>query len=164
MLSYTIDIDEGRKISIYGYSRIWGWSRNKVKKFLTDIRTIEGHSMDSRGTNWGHSVTLINKDLWKQKDKQRTIEGQSKDSRGTTTINPNTNTNKKDKDIYGEFVYLSKDEYKKLVDRYSEDFTKACIERLDNYIGSSGKKYLSHYRTILNWVVEKELSTGEWEK
>jgi hypothetical protein len=28
---------------------------------------------------------------------------------------------------------------------------KEKIERLNNYIGSSGKKYKSHYHTILNW-------------
>ena len=31
--------------------------------------------------------------------------------------------------------------------------TKRMIEILDNYKGSSGKKYSSDYRAILNWVV-----------
>lgn len=28
------------------------------------------------------------------------------------------------------------------------------IERLNNYIGSTGKKYRSHYHTILNWFTK----------
>lgn len=57
------------------------------------------------------------------------------------------------KDAYGEYVTLSEIEYKTLVDRYSEQGAKRMIEILDNYKGSSGKKYASDYRAILNWVV-----------
>ena len=34
---------------------------------------------------------------------------------------------------------------------YSYKTTKDFIERLNNYIGSTGKRYKSHYHTILNW-------------
>lgn len=58
-----------------------------------------------------------------------------------------------EKKNYGEFVTLTEEEYSKLVGKYGEDDTKGMIEILDNYKGSTGKKYKSDYRTILNWVV-----------
>ena len=53
---------------------------------------------------------------------------------------------------FGEFVKMTQAEYDKLVDRYGKPFTEKCIETLDNYKGSTGKKYKDDYRTILNWV------------
>ena len=56
---------------------------------------------------------------------------------------------------YGEFVSMTNAEYEKLVSTYGEEFTKTCIETLDNYKGAKGKKYKSDYRAILSWVVDK---------
>jgi hypothetical protein len=58
-----------------------------------------------------------------------------------------------DKDKYLDFVFLTKDEFGKLVEKLGTFCeTEAMIERLNNYIGSMGKHYKSHYHTILNWV------------
>ena len=56
---------------------------------------------------------------------------------------------------YAEYVTLTKDEYSKLSSKYSEDPTNRMIEILNNYKGSSGKKYKSDYMAILNWVVDR---------
>ena len=68
----------------------------------------------------------------------------------TDTINKN---DKKliNKYIYMDFVLLNDDEYQKLVKRFGEEGTQERIERLNNYIGSKGDKYKSHYHTILVW-------------
>lgn len=68
-------------------------------------------------------------------------------------INTNIqNTKKQNTDIkreYGEFknVLLTDDEYKKIegINALSQ------IENLSRYIASTGKRYKSHYATILNW-------------
>lgn len=62
------------------------------------------------------------------------------------------NTKKQNTDIkreYGEFknVLLTDDEYKKL----EEINALSQIENLSSYIASTGKRYKSHYATILNW-------------
>ncbi|GIO42514.1 hypothetical protein J41TS4_22720 [Paenibacillus apis] len=67
---------------------------------------------------------------------------------------------KSNKDIipkisYAEFVSLTQDEYNKLISAHGEDTTKRMIEILNNYKGSSGKKYKSDYMAILNWVVKR---------
>ena len=55
----------------------------------------------------------------------------------------------KEKEIYGEFknVKLTKEEYKKLEEKNLLPY----IEKLSSYIASKGKKYKSHYATILTW-------------
>ena len=59
--------------------------------------------------------------------------------------------NKKEinKEKYGEFenVLLTNEEYHKL----EESNLLPYIEKLSSYIASKGKKYKSHYATILNW-------------
>lgn len=75
----------------------------------------------------------------KAKEKEK---GQEKD-------NPNGLSKKR----YGEFmnVELLDAEHAKLVDSLGDRGVTAYIERLSAYIAQSGKKYKSHYATILNW-------------
>lgn len=56
---------------------------------------------------------------------------------------------------FAEFVSMTNAEYEKLVSTYGKDFADQCINSLDNYKGSTGKKYKSDYRAILSWVIDK---------
>lgn len=62
----------------------------------------------------------------------------------------NTRSNKKVK--YLDYVLLTENEYNKLIERYGEPLVSQYMERLNNYVGSKGKKYKSHYHTILAWI------------
>jgi hypothetical protein len=64
------------------------------------------------------------------------------------------------KNQYGEFnkVLLSNEEFEKLTERLGENNRDIFITKLDGYIESTGKKYKSHYATILNWT-RKEIET-----
>ncbi len=59
----------------------------------------------------------------------------------------------KNKDIYGVFknVLLTLEEKKKLDEKFGLSESIAQIENLSAYVASKGKKYSSHYATILNW-------------
>jgi hypothetical protein len=61
----------------------------------------------------------------------------------------------KDRIQYAEFVSMTDDEHSSLVAKHGENKVREMIEILDNYKGSSGKKYKSDYRAILSWVVDK---------
>ena len=89
-----------------------------------------------------------------------------KDSIGKDSINIPSTSSKPEKEVIkmAEFVSMAQDELDKLVDKYGKDFTDKCIEVLDNYKGSSGKKYKSDYRAILTWVVGKVNETKQKEK
>lgn len=56
---------------------------------------------------------------------------------------------------YSEYVSMKAEEYDKLVEEFTEDSAKRMIEILNNYKGSSGKKYKSDYMAIRNWVVAR---------
>lgn len=66
-------------------------------------------------------------------------------------------TEKIEKEKYGEFqnVLLLPNEYLKLTEQYGEQPTQALIEELSGYLESSGKRYKSHYATLLNWARRK---------
>ena len=71
-------------------------------------------------------------------------------------INNNKNNNKYN--IYGEFknVRLTDEEYKKLEEKNLLPY----IEKLSSYIASKGKKYKSHYATILTWSRKENKSNN----
>lgn len=67
-----------------------------------------------------------------------------------------------DKVTYGEFknVKLLKEEYEKLIGNFGDKNTGVLIAELSTYMASKGKRYSSHYATLLNWarrrIQEKE--------
>ena len=56
------------------------------------------------------------------------------------------------KEKFLDFVLLKQEEHEKLIEKFGEKETTQMIERLNNYIGSSGRRYKSHYHTILQWA------------
>lgn len=67
------------------------------------------------------------------------------------------------REIYGEFgnVLLTGEEFKKLVDSLGSKKTSDYIERLSSYLAQTGKRYKSHYATILNWSRRDTPVSGE---
>ena len=61
------------------------------------------------------------------------------------------NTSKKQ---YLDHVFLTDEERTKLVERFGDKETTVWIEKLDSYIGSKGRKYKSHYKTIISWSLK----------
>lgn len=56
---------------------------------------------------------------------------------------------------WAENVTMTNDEYKKLLAAHGPADTMRLIEILDNYKGSTGKKYKSDYRAILSWCIDR---------
>ncbi len=108
----------------------------------------------------------------KPEDINTTRDNTKKEYNGgsTTQILPDTAKEKKEppskevKKKYSEFVRMTEKEYKKLVDDYGEKIAKDFIERLNDYIGSKGKRYKSHYYTILNWMRRDGIKKDQFEK
>ena len=78
-----------------------------------------------------------------------------KSSEVSTEVSVATKSSNKEK--YGEFnnVLMTAEEYLKLESLYGTDNTMALIEELSGYIESTGKRYKSHYATLLNWAKRK---------
>lgn len=62
------------------------------------------------------------------------------------------NIKKPKKNRHLDAVFLTTDEYKRLVDDYTAFVVDSKIEDLDNYIGSTGKKYKDHNKTLRGWL------------
>ena len=103
LFSFQVDIDCDRQWSINGYAELWGWSRNKVRKFVTELRTGSGHIADRKGTGKGQVVRFVDKGLRGEEDRKRTGRGQEEDRKRDTTIilNPKPNP-KEEKDLGGK--------------------------------------------------------------
>ena len=100
----------------------------------------------------------------KQKGKARARQGQGKGK--ARAINKNGkkgNNGKNGKKEYIETVFLTEFEYKKLIKELGEPLTKEMIKDLSLYIQSKGKKYKSHYATILAWH-RKNVKEGKGDK
>jgi len=71
-----------------------------------------------------------------------------------------------EKSTYGEFknVLLKKEEYDKMIDSLGEKNTNILIEELSSYIASKGKRYSSHYATLLNWARRKYMENQRSNK
>ena len=70
-----------------------------------------------------------------------------------------TSKNKKPVRIgeYGNLknVYLSEDEYKKIIQRCGYQEAMILINDLSYHLGSTGRRYKSHYHTIISWYRRK---------
>jgi hypothetical protein len=120
---------------------------------------------------------------WKNHDDSKAIANDSKNSKaiandsknGYTETETNTETNilspkgsrisarerksaKKDQEPkvqWAENVTMTNAEHESLLSTHGPADTARLIELLDNYKGSSGKRYKSDYRAILSWCVER---------
>lgn len=110
----------------YIETEIKSWNQRQIKLSDSDSENLLPHSenlLPSDSEKLLHNITTMN----------------------NTTIKENI------KRKFLEFVYLTDNEYSKLIDTYWERATKQQITNLNNYIWQKWKdKYKSHYYTILN--------------
>lgn len=69
----------------------------------------------------------------------------------TTDLNTKNKEEKEPKIKFSEFVVMTQGQYDQLAQKLGKTVLDQYVERLNNYIGSHGKRYKSHYHTILNW-------------
>lgn len=142
-------------------------SRNKLKQFgLLDFKERGGnratlYKMNSVVSLYG---TQMNTQTTTQTDIQIDTKSVTQNVNILKTKNQKLKTkNKKEiiKEKFGEFenVFLSADEFQKLKSKLGVE-TESYIERLSSYIASSGKRYKSHYATILSWTQKDAKNSG----
>lgn len=138
-------------------------SRNKLKQFgLLDFKERGGnratiYKMNSVVSLYGtqNGTQIITQDMTQSMAQNVNIL--------KTKNQKLKNKNKKEivKEKFGEFenVLLSADELQKLKSKLGAE-TESYIERLSSYIASSGKRYKSHYATILSWTQKDAKNSG----
>lgn len=143
----------------------WGWSKTKVRAFLTLLQTDE--MIVKKSDNKKTAITIVNYSDYAvfetaekpQKNNKKTAEKPQKNTNNNDN-NYNNDNNSKEKinkkesrHKYGEYknVLLSDEELEKLKTEFPVDWTDR-IENLSSYIASTGKTYKSHLATIRNWA------------
>ena len=112
----------------------------------------------STATNRYTLVTVANWASYQSLETESTSNVTYKQPTDNQQITTNKNDKNDKKNIYGSFsnVTLTDDELQKLKERFS-DWQKK-IDDLSAYIASRGKRYASHYATILTWARRDEPS------
>jgi len=138
--------------SLDTWSRRWGWNKSKVRRFLLLLQKM--NQIQCKSEQKTTRITVLN---YNQYDPRRNAS-ETTATRNETTATPDKNVKKEKKEkitkkTYGEFnnVFLSDDEIKSLNERFNGTLS-AKLENLSGYVASTGKKYKSHYHTILNWA------------
>lgn len=159
-------VKRGSRISSYGkLASETGLSVKSVRTAINHLKST-GEVAHQATPNYG-LFTVVNYEKYQQRADETADEGQTRGSQGadegqqSKKARKQESKNKKEihkeksKIEFAEFVTMTQEEYDKLVDRIGERGTKRCIEILDNYKGSNGKKYANDYRAILNWVIKR---------
>ncbi len=137
--------------SLYHSDGDYFWSDRMIvdKDHLDSVRQTyrdngkKGGRPKAKGNQGVNQAVNLNETNGKAKPNQ-TESNKGKVSKG----------NKINKDNYGEFknVHLSKDEYKKCIDKHTLVTTNKAIEKLSSFKASKGKIYKSDYAALNNWV------------
>lgn len=135
------------------FARLLGISVTDIKKFYIQANTHKFADV----TNCNGTVTIINRRIYNAfLERERAKKGMRayRAKQRSENVTPHSSTSSStspSKNKYKDFVFLSRDEYQKLVIRFGEQQADKKIDALNDYIGSTGKKYKSHYHTILMW-------------
>ena len=91
-------------------------------------------------------------ELLKKEGVSYAIGGKKKNSPEKEALTPEEPKDKKDK--YIDHVMLTKKEYEDLVVKYGVSQIQTYIAKVDAYVGSTGRRYKSHYKTIIAWLMK----------
>jgi len=118
------------------------------------------HHQNIEGLEKIREQNRIRQQRFREKQKLLPIINKEEDIREEGEENVTSNVTLK----YLDFIYLKEEEYNKIFNRYGKYNTELYIEKLNNYIGSKGKRYKSHYYTLLSWLRKDNIQEIKEEK
>jgi hypothetical protein len=149
----------GRKVA----SVETGLSEQEIRTLLKHLEKLG--NLTSKPTN---KYTIITIENWadyqeeEQKSTSKSTRRQPASNQHLTTYKHINTETQKEKELYLECVYLFKEQYDELVGKFGLAETHDLIQRLNDYMMSTGnqKKYKSHYHTIKTWSKRPKTSYG----
>jgi len=152
----------------------WGWSRTKVRDFLSML--IREQMIDKKSDNKKTWIKVLNYDIWQNSEtaKKQQIEQQKDSEKTAEKHQKNTNNNNKNNNNINRDIYIVLFEHwnsqnivvhKKLTDKMKTKLKAA----LNNYTEDDIKKAISNYSTVLHddryywtyrWTLEEFLQRG----
>ncbi len=141
----------------------WGWSNTKVINFL---KLLESDEMVIKKSDTKKTViTIVNYGVYSNYEKTKTMPERCENDTGTMREHTNNNDNnynndnnkeknnkKETRHKYGMYnnVLLTDADLEKLKNEFAD--WEQRIERLSEYIASTGKSYKNHLATIRVWA------------
>ena len=141
----------------------------KIRLILSTLSKMDFLAIET-ASGYSH-ITILKYNLYqdttnykgKRKGNERARVGQAKGKGRAINNNGNNDKNDKKRRERAPLVFLSEEEYQKLVTGLGDPLTKEYIERVSLYCQSKGKRYKSYYATILNWY-RKDCDEGKVKK
>jgi hypothetical protein len=124
-------------------------------KFTLD-RSKELSQQKAEYMKWNQNAVKTFEKVLKQRKTEQIRDKQKKQEEEVEEEKENKKKNNKRKFL--DFVLLSDDEYNKLISLLWEKLTTELIDKLNNYIWSTWKRYKSHYFTLLNWSKNESIT------
>ena len=154
--------------------RLYGGTEDSLKVLIAKNFIIPFSTGVIVITDWKRNNYLdkkrVKETIYQEEKKQLTYNEKTEKYECLTNVKQMLNENRIEENrieensiynIYGEFknVKLKKEEYAKL----EKSNLLPYIEKLSSYIASKGKKYKSHYATILTWArKDNKSNVPEW--
>ena len=132
-------------------------NRGKLLNHKEQPATIEeitkGISLKNKTKLVEYALTVLLQMNWVSQDGQAEVTSDQLPTSPTKSRVEKSRVEKsrEGKEKYLDFVFLTKAEYRKLVSQFGVGKTTEMIAALNDYIGSKGRQYKSHYHTILSW-------------
>lgn len=124
---------------------------DEVSERKSEYMKGNSNATKSRDKLGNHIKTEKNREEQKQTEKNTwRIKKNIEEYRSNKEDKEDNKKEKINKKKFLDFVLLSDDEHEKLVKQLWVSQTNELIDKLNNYIGSTWKRYKSHYFTILN--------------
>jgi hypothetical protein len=123
-------------------------NKERIEKFRTQKTDIKGDEKN---------VTRYNTITERECNAPKVKISKVKESKVNIIENNSAEIIPPQKIFFGENkkVSLTEIEYQKLIDELDIDLTERCINKLDHYKNSSGKRYKSDYSAMHTWVIEQ---------
>lgn len=138
-------------------------SESKVKRILLAFESDQQIARERSNKN--SLISILNWEKYQvtdqQDDQQVTSNRPASDQQVTTNKNVKNDKNEK-KNRYGETVYLTDEQYKRLIEDYGKEEIEYWIARLDEWqLDNPKKRKTDHNRTIRNWIRSEERRRAE---
>jgi hypothetical protein len=162
-----ITIERGSFVTSYQHLALdLGLTVSQIRTSLDKLK-ITGEIAHKSHSKYG-IITIKNYDKYQDNRSQDSTQIANKSQSNRNKQQGNKETKKQDIKEYGTHIRMEQNEYEKLVERFGQVLTDKYIEKVDLYIGSTGKKYKSHYMTVISWLnrdIEKDPKlTYTWQE
>jgi hypothetical protein len=148
-----ITLQKGQLITgILSISKRLKINKDKIQRTLKCFEIDK--QIEQQTSNQNRLITIVNwneyQEIDNQNDKQMINKRETNDKQLITNKNVK---NERNILYYGEYknVFFTNEQYQKLLNEFPNDYNER-IQRLDDYIQSSGKKYKDCLATIRTWA------------